>query len=72
MRLETAMTELDGMLMNTSSADALHLWVGLRRGAQLGADRQPPKFPGLQPGGNDRDVQASIGSHLSRLSAVAA
>lgn len=58
-------TELDGREMTPglqthgARADALHLWIGIWRGAQLGADRQPPKLPGLQTRGNDRHVQAS-------------
>lgn len=72
LRLESPMTDSSGLLVNTWNADALHLWIGLRRGAQLGADRQPPKFPGLQPRGDDRDVQASFGSRLSHVVPVAA
>lgn len=49
------------VLRNASDADALHLRVGVRRGAQPGADRQPPKFPRLQARGNDRHVQVCWG-----------
>ena len=42
---------------NAFHADALHLRIGVRRGAQPGADRQPPKLPGLQARGNCHHVQ---------------
>lgn len=38
-------------------ADALHLRLGVRRRAQLGADRPAPKFPRLQARGDGRIVQ---------------